>query len=97
MVTGSILVWKGDMSKLQEPFYKSLERFDDQSQQNTDKALVQAWNTLQRDVRSQLFVWPSPFSNFLALFSSSRAVGWKTGMTGKAETSYFRLTYLLKT
>jgi hypothetical protein len=50
MVTGAILVWKGDISKLEEPFFKSLERFDDQSQQNHDKALVQAWNTLQTDV-----------------------------------------------
>ncbi len=61
MVTGAILVWKGDISKLEEPFFKSLERFDDQSQQNHDKALVQAWNTLQTDVGFITILWMIEF------------------------------------
>jgi len=53
LAVGAFLVFSGKQDTLKEPFIAALKKYDDQSQVNSDKILVEAWDKFQQEVRIQ--------------------------------------------
>ena len=52
ILTGTVFAFKTDFESLRSPFYRTLENYDPDSNKGTDKALVEAWDEFQQDVRN---------------------------------------------